>query len=84
MSLPPRFRHGFGEVSEEDRKPEPQCNLQRETDSAGAGEYVANKKHRGKRCTHLHDKHDRVLQQVDRVQLRKGRPGGAADDFGVK
>ena len=54
------------------------------SDAAGAGEQVADQKHRGERCAHFDDEHHRVLQQRDRIQLREGRSDRPADDLRIE
>ncbi len=61
LRLPTCLRHGFGEVGEQHRKPEPKANLYRKSDAARAGENIADEKQRGERGPHFHDKHHRVF-----------------------
>ena len=71
LGLAARFRHGFGEVREQHREPQPQGDLQREADAAGAGEDVADQEHGGERRAHFDHEHHRILQQRDRVQFAR-------------
>ena len=80
LGLPPSFRHGFREVGEKQGEPQPETYGHNERDrflaAPGKGLKV---KQGGQDAADFHDKHHRVLDQVQRIQLAEGVNEGRPD-----
>ena len=85
LSLAPALRHGFGEVGEQQREPEPEGDGQ---DEAGAPSAVARESLHpqagGEGAADPDGEHDGIPQLVQRVQLSKGVEHRTAHDAGFE
>ena len=69
LRLAAALGHGFGQVREQQRDPQPADDLGREADTAGPGGEVAHQEHGGEHGDDLDHEHDRVLDHRPRVEL---------------
>ena len=76
------FGDGLGEVSEENREPEPQRDLEIEADGLMADRFF-NQQSSGDDAADFDDEHDRVLHHQARVELGEGVDDGLAEDVGI-
>ena len=67
LGLAPPFGHGFRKIGEEHRKPEPEGDLQGETERLAFR--PKDQRKGGERRPDFRDEHHRVLQHVNRMQL---------------
>ena len=67
LGLPAPFGHGFRKIGEQHREPEPEGDLQGETERLALR--PKDQRKGGERGTDLRDEHDRVLQHVNRMKL---------------
>ena len=61
MSLSTCFRHGFGEVGEDHREPQPEGDLNAEEKSAGFRNGIFDHENGCQRGSDLNDEHHRIL-----------------------
>src|ERR1035437_2104714 len=80
LRLAAPLRHCLGEIREEHREPEPDCELQREADLALPGRDVASEHERGQDAADQHDEHDRVPHHLAGRELGERLARGAPDD----
>ena len=66
-ALPAPFGHGFRKIGEQHREPEPEGDLQGETERLALR--PKDQRKGGERGTDFRDEHDRVLQHVNRMKL---------------
>ena len=78
LGLAPALGHRFGEIGEQDREPQPEGDLEREA------RRLALRSHRQADCREqrpdLGDEDDRVLEQVERIELLDRGEGRPADE----
>ncbi len=67
LGLPAPFGHGFRKIGEEHREPEPEGDLQGETERLAFR--PKDQRKGGERSPCFRDEHHRVLQHVNRMQL---------------
>ncbi len=70
--------HGFGEIGEEDRQPEP------DADHPGEDGRVDERRERGQDRSNGDDEQHRLLDQFARVELGDGLPGRGGEEFGLQ
>ena len=83
LRLAAALGHRFREVREQHREPEPQDDLEREAVMAGAGDDIADEKHRRERRDNLDDEHHGVLHHQPRIELFEGIADGRDQDLGI-
>src|SRR5262249_51022047 len=79
-----RLGHGFREIREQHRKPQPERDLELEPDAGSSGDYIANEEYRSEGGAYLDHEHHRILQECDWIQLDERRTDRPPDDFRVK
>ena len=84
LSLAAAFRHGFGEVGEEDGKPEPESDLEIEAERGLVDGEVTNEIERGDDAAQLNHEHDGVLHHGAGIEFGECVDESAADDLCVE
>ncbi len=69
LRLAAAFGHGFGEVGEQHREPQPQGDLQVEAEVALVAQVIGKEQHGGEHAADFHDEHDGVLHHRRGLQL---------------
>ena len=83
LRLAAPFGHGFGEVGEQHREPQPERDLQLEAEAGPSGHRVERESHRRQHAADLDDEHDGILRHRSRVQLAQCVPRGRANDLRI-
>jgi uncharacterized low-complexity protein len=80
LSFAAAFRHGFGEIGEQHREPEPEGDLEGEAGEGRTGNDIAGRQDGGHRGAYFHHEHDGVLHHEARIQLDERVLERAPDD----
>ena len=64
-----RFRHGFRKIGEQNRKPQPQGDLNTKKDASPAGDRVLDNEYCGQCRTDFDHKHHRIFCDLHRVEF---------------
>ena len=83
LRLAAALGHRLGEIREQHREPEPQDDLEGETEVLAASREVAQEDHRGQGGDDLDHEHDRILHQGPWIELGKSRADRRNDDLRI-
>ena len=83
LRLAAAFRHRLGKVGKQHREPQPQCDLQIESEARLPAHSFQNEQHRGHHAAHFHHEHHRIAHHGHGMQLDQRIPGRAAHDLHV-
>ena len=84
LSFAARFRHGFREIGEHHRKPQPKGDLNAKEDAPGAGDRVLDDEYRRQSRSDFDDKHHRVFRNLHRVEFYERLFGRTSHDFRIE
>ena len=84
LGLAAALGHGFGEIREEHREPQPEDDLNRKCVVPGARYDVAEEKRRDEKRYDLDDEHHRVFHKRGRVEFLEGLTDGRNQDLRVR
>ena len=78
------LRHGFSEVREQHREPEPQSDLQVEAEVSLVTAVIREQQHRREDAADFYDEHDGVLHHGGGIEFDERVDTGAAHDLRVE
>ena len=84
LSLAPTLGDRFGEVGEQHREPQPQDDLEFETDVFAAGREITDQNHSRQHGDNFEHEHHRILHQRPRIELHEGGADRRHDDLRIK
>ena len=83
LCLAAPFGHRLGEVRKQHRQPQPERDLELESQSGWRGQRILNEPPRRQDAADLHDEHHRVPRHRARMQLSERVPDRPADDLRI-